>query len=280
MKLALIGNCQLEVLGDLIKNHAALHEDKFTYVYNTPVYKLDEKKDLVNFYHEIEQCDAIFMQYHSERWRGFSTATLSKYFDLTVLPTLESRVSCSQLGYYDLPLPDMMVYVDYRFLHLYLSGHDVTHAVKRYHQAEFSEKKQLSMLEHDAKKYKNLFKQGKVYFDYSGDYFRSLSENTGSYSTISHPNNENLAVLLSAIYRKTYNITEKFSLQGNDMLLNYVAPTLGSGDTSYFMMRQSGLALAAKINYVFFESQEKNNLTSNLLKSAYYQSLKDGFTNI
>lgn len=98
MKLALIGNCQLEVLGDLIKNHTALHEDKFTYVYNTPVYKLDEKRDLVNFYHEIEQCDAIFMQYHSERWRGFSTETLSKYFDLTVLPTLESRVSCSQLN--------------------------------------------------------------------------------------------------------------------------------------------------------------------------------------
>jgi hypothetical protein len=44
MKLALIGNCQLEVLGDLIKNHAALHENKFTYVYNTPIYKLDEER--------------------------------------------------------------------------------------------------------------------------------------------------------------------------------------------------------------------------------------------
>jgi hypothetical protein len=147
MKLALIGNCQLEVLGDLIKNNAVLHKGKFTYVYNTPVYKLDAKRDMVNFYHEIEQCDAVFMQYHSETWGPFSTATLSKYFDLTMLPTLESRVSCSQLGYYDLPLPDLMVYVDYRLLHLYLTDHNVNHAVKDYHLAEFSKEKQLSMLE-------------------------------------------------------------------------------------------------------------------------------------
>lgn len=280
MKLALIGNCQLEVLGELIKNHSALHEGKFTYVYNTPIYKLDEKRDMINFYHELEQCDAIFMQYHSEKWGVFSTSTLRQYFDLTILPTMESRVSCSQLGYFYEPLPDLMVYVDYRLLHLYLTGNDVSQAVKHYHQAGFSEKKQLAMLEEDAKKYKTLFQQGKVYFDYSADYFRSLSTNTGSYSTVSHPDNEHLGLLLSSIYHKTYNITERFTLQGNDMLLNYVAPRLGSGDVSYFMMRQSGLALATKINYAFFDCQDKEKLRTELYKSAYWLSLKDKFTNI
>jgi len=280
MKLALVGNCQLEVLGDLIKNHPALHEDKFTYVFNTPIYKLNEKEHLLNFYHELEQCDVIFMQYHSRRWGALSTASLSQYFDLTILPTLESRVSTPQLGYYDLPIPDLMVYIDYRFLHLYLTGHNHRDAVSRYHQVQLSSTKQLAMLEEDAKKYKTLYQNGKVCFDYSEDYFRGVSENTGSYSTISHPNNEHLGLLLRAIYQHIFGSSEKFDLQGNDMLLNYTAPKMGSGDESYFMMRPTGLSLAGKINFAFFEHQDKAMLQHALLKSAYYQSLSAEYMNI
>ncbi len=280
MKLALVGNCQLEVLGDLIKNHSALHEGKFSYVFNTPIYKLNEKEHLLNFYHELEQCDAIFMQYHSKKWGAFSTASLSQYFDIRLLPTLESRVSTPQLGYYDQSIPDLMVYVDYRFLHLYLTGHNHLDAVSRYHQVQLSSTKQLALLEEDAKKYKALYQNGNVCFDYSEDYFRGVSENTGSYSTISHPNNEHLGLLLRAIYQQIFGSSEKFDLQGNDMLLNYTAPKLGSGDDTYYMMRPTGLSLAGKINFAFFEYQDKTMLKNALLKSAYYQSLSGEYMNI
>lgn len=280
MKLALVGNCQLEVIGNLFRNVASIHRDKITSVYNTPIYKLNAQKNTIDFFHELEKCDRIFLQYHSEKWGAFSTHNLSKYFDVTVLPTLESRVSTPQLGYFPGSLPDLMVYVDYRILHLYLCGETWAEAAKKYHGVAFSREKQLRMLLDDTDKYKQLFQEGKVSIDYSSTYLQKLNANFDCYSTISHPDNDNLTVLLSAVYQYSFGELRSFNLQGNGMLDNYLAPKIGSDSQRYFMMRETGLPLASKINFSFFDSQDKNLLNESLLSSAYYHSLQDQYQNM
>ncbi|WOZ79129.1 WcbI family polysaccharide biosynthesis putative acetyltransferase [Kosakonia sacchari] len=280
MKLALIGNCQLEVLGNLIMNVSGLHEGKFDGIFNMPIYKLNENNDFINFYHELEQCDFIFMQHHAEKWGPFSTAALSQFFDITMLPTMESRISTPQLGYYKDKIPDFMVYVDYRMLHLYLTNVSIQNVVEAYHAVSFSTEKQTNMLKEDALKYRTLFQQGKLYFDYSEEYFRTLSANPDCYSTVSHPDNYNLSLLLQVIYHKSLGINESFDLQGNDLLKNYLAPKIGSGDNAYHMMRPTGLALAGKINYAFFDSQNRHVLKQALVNSSYYISLEDRYQNL
>lgn len=275
MKLALVGNCQLEMIGEIIKNVNTLHEGRFEYVLNTPIYKLNNKDNFINFYHELEQCDTIFMQYHSDKFGAFSTSTLSQYFEITLLPTMESRVSSPQLGYYTEAVPDYMVYIDYRFLHLYLMGYTSSQSIEKYHNINFSSEKQMMLLKEDALKYRTLFQQGKVYFDYSDEYYSCLLKNPDCFSTISHPDNYNLSLLLKSIYHKSFGIDETFNLEGNNVLENYLAPKIGSNDKNYFMMRPTGLALAGKINYAFFDSQNKILLENALMKSAYYLSIPD-----
>ncbi|WP_235318800.1 hypothetical protein [Pantoea stewartii] len=78
MKVATIGNCQLEVVGQLLSNYSELHRGAITHVVNTPLYKLDAQRDIINLMHELESCDHIYMQYHSERWGLLSTAKLTE----------------------------------------------------------------------------------------------------------------------------------------------------------------------------------------------------------
>ncbi|MGK3113368.1 WcbI family polysaccharide biosynthesis putative acetyltransferase [Candidatus Pantoea formicae] len=280
MNIAIVGNCQLEVLGEMTKKNSALHQGKITSVYNTPIYKLNPKTQLIDFMHQLDGCDHIFMQYHSEKWGPFSTASLSQYFDLTVLPTLESRVSTPQLGYFSDGVPDSMVYADYRFLHLYLQGHNIVQSVQQYHQVSLCPQKQIKMVRDDAQKYKDLFEEGKVYIDYSEIYEHALLNDTECFSTVSHPNNHHLSILLSAILYKVFNLDKKVELNGNDLLKNYIAPQLGSHNNDYYMMRKTGLNLAGKINHCFFDSQNQRALLKELLKSNYYLSLESKYQNL
>lgn len=280
MKVATIGNCQLEIVGQLLSNYPDLHRGVIKEVVNTPIYKMDAQRDVIDLMHELESCDKIYMQYHSERWGMLSTVKLSEYFDIRILPTMESRVSTPQLGYFPAPVPELMVYVDYRFLHLYLTGYSCAEATSAYHSAAFDAQKQYNMILEDASRYKSLFQEGKVIFDYSGFYQQSLREDTHCYSTVSHPNNKHLSVFLSAIFYDFFQENKNFDLNGNEMLNNYYAPKIGSGDQKYLMMRNSGLPLAGKINYLFFSSQTREMLTHALLQSAYYQGLRSEFQNI
>lgn len=52
------------------------------------------------------------MQYHSERWGMLSTDKMAAYFDVRILPTMESRVSPPQLGYFSASVLELMVYLD------------------------------------------------------------------------------------------------------------------------------------------------------------------------
>ncbi|MGX9236020.1 hypothetical protein [Pantoea ananatis] len=85
---------------------------------------------------------------------------------------------------------------------------------------------------------------------------------------------------MSAIFYDLFKENKKFYLNGNDLLNNYYAPEIGSGDQNYLMMRDTGLSLAGKINYSFFSSQNDEILKKSLLNSAYYQGLQAEFQNI
>ncbi|WP_180999154.1 WcbI family polysaccharide biosynthesis putative acetyltransferase [Pectobacterium odoriferum] len=279
MNIALVGNCQLEIIGELLKGNKNISGHEYNYIFNTPIYKLKEKVDIINFYHELESCDVIFMQYHSERWGRFSTSALERYFDIKMLPTMESRVSSPQLAYIDKDLPDLMVYVDYRFLHLYLSGFNYQDAITQYHNVSLSQDKKQAALIEDTDKYKKLYKLGKLIFDYSDYYLSSLSQDQDCFSTISHPSNKHLSLLFESIHLNTFGVHETFNLNGQELLNNYRAPRLGSGDESYYMMRDSGLPLACKINYSFFDKYSRTDLTKALISSNYYNLLNDEYMN-
>ncbi|WEF10589.1 WcbI family polysaccharide biosynthesis putative acetyltransferase [Pectobacterium actinidiae] len=277
MRVALVGNCQLEIIGELLKSNKNISGNEYNYIFNTPIYKLKEKADVINFYHELESCDVIFMQYHSERWGSFSTSALERYFDIKMLPTMESRVSSPQLAYFDKELPDLMVYVDYRFLHLYLSGFDYKGAIEKYHSVGLSQDKKYAALIEDTDKYKTLYDSGKLLFDYSDYYLSSLSQDQDCFSTISHPSNKHLSLLFESIHFNTFGVHEAFNLNGQELLNNYRAPRLGSGDENYYMMRNSGLQLACKINYSFFDKYSRTDLIKALISSNYYNVLDDEY---
>ncbi|GKW14561.1 hypothetical protein PEC301937_05110 [Pectobacterium carotovorum subsp. carotovorum] len=277
MRVALVGNCQLEIIGELLKSNKNISGNEYNYIFNTPIYKLKEKADVINFYHELESCDVIFMQYHSERWGSFSTSALERYFDIKMLPTMESRVSSPQLAYFDKELPDLMVYVDYRFLHLYLSGFDYKGAIEKYHSVGLSQDKKYAALIEDTDKYKALYDSGKLIFDYSDYYLSSLSQDQDCFSTISHPSNKHLSLLFESIHFNTFGVHEAFNLNGQELLNNYRAPRLGSGDENYYMMRNSGLQLACKINYSFFDKYSRTDLIKALISSNYYNVLDDEY---
>ncbi|MFJ5427978.1 WcbI family polysaccharide biosynthesis putative acetyltransferase [Pectobacterium actinidiae] len=277
MRVALVGNCQLEIIGELLKSNKNISGNEYNYIFNTPIYKLKEKADVINFYHELESCNVIFMQYHSERWGSFSTSALERYFDIKMLPTMESRVSSPQLAYFDKELPDLMVYVDYRFLHLYLSGFDYKGAIEKYHSVGLSQDKKYAALIEDTDKYKALYDSGKLIFDYSDYYLSSLSQDQDCFSTISHPSNKHLSLLFESIHFNTFGVHEAFNLNGQELLNNYRAPRLGSGDQSYYMMRDSGLQLACKINYSFFDKYSRTDLVKALISSNYYNVLDDEY---
>ncbi|QDX99314.1 hypothetical protein EGD00_08895 [Pectobacterium carotovorum subsp. carotovorum] len=260
-----------------MKSNKNISGNEYNYIFNTPIYKLKEKADVMNFYHELESCDVIFMQYHSERWGSFSTSALERYFDIKMLPTMESRVSSPQLAYFDKELPDLMVYVDYRFLHLYLSGFDYKGAIEKYHSVGLSQDKKYAALIEDTDKYKALYDSGKLIFDYSDYYLSSLSQDQDCFSTISHPSNKHLSLLFESIHFNTFGVHEAFNLNGQELLNNYRAPRLGSGDENYYMMRNSGLQLACKINYSFFDKYSRTDLIKALISSNYYNVLDDEY---
>lgn len=280
MRIATLGNCQLEVVGNILRNAHQVHQGQIEAVFNTPIYKIDAHKSIIDIYHELEGCNVIFMQYHAGKWGPFATKELQKYFDIVMLPTLESRVSTPQLSYYSEPLPELMVYVDYRLLHLYLTGSTISQAVENYHEVAFDADKQRSFINQDAGVYKSLFQSGKLDVDYSEVYQNSLNENPDCFTTVSHPDNKNLGFLLSSIMYKLSGKQLHFNLAGNDMLNNYRAPKIGHGQKDYFMMRETGLLLATKINYSFFSSQKREQLKTALLSSNYYHSLENRFQNL
>lgn len=272
MNIALLGNCQLEVIGLFLNS---LKIENYNIIHFKPIYKINQQEDAIDLFHKLELCDFIFMQFHSEAWGNLSTYNISKYFEINVLPTLESRVSTPQLGYFtSTKLPDGLVYVDFRILHLYMQNTPIGLIEDLYHSITLNKRKMEFYINKDSEKYKELFIENKVITDISEKYKNNLLSDFNCYSTISHPNNKNLELLLQPIIKSTLGINQELNINGQDMLLNYVAPQIGSNLSHYYMMRPGSLKLASKIFYSFFDSIKKEILDEELKSSNYYSLIE------
>lgn len=271
MKLGLIGNCQLEVLGLLIQGNPSACGG-VELAYNTPLYKLNEKK-ITDLFFALDQCDLILGQYYGPEWGRLCTENLAHYFDIQVLPTLESKVSYPQLGYWpERTLPDGLVYIDYRFLHLYLAGSPLQHAVQHYTEISLDQVAITQTITQERDRYRELFDSGAVTVDYSDIFFELIKQNTESYSTLSHPNNTHMSFLFKHMM-KSCGVEDNFTLNGPEVLENHRVPKLGSQETLYYMMRPASLNLAARIYYEFFSSQQTKVLEDAFKASNYARLL-------
>lgn len=276
MKISFIGNCQLEVIGQLIDANRSVSCFRDMEVrWNTPPYKLGEQ-DVVDLFSALEESDVIFGQYYSDKWGSFSTANLKKYFpNIVVLPTLESDVSYPQLGYWSseaVKVPPAYVYIDYRFLHLYLDRVECLAAAGLYTNIKPSLHKIMVAIDTGAERYRQLYASGAVAEDYSEAYAKSMLINVNSYYTVSHPNNENLGCLMHYVL-KHISPGLSIKLAGPELLRNFVVPELGSAEREYFMMKPCSLNLAAKLYYNLFTGFERSFLEDELSKSNYFRLL-------
>ena len=252
----MIGNCQLEALGNLI----IMNRNKFPFLsdvnitWTKPLFLLNEK-NYVDLYKTLKESDFILHQYHSDKWNHFATSNLKKYFNLLLLPNLESEVSFPQLGVwkqYCYPVPELYAYIDFRFLQLYLENVPVSRAPFEYSNIELDNDRILSSVSDSAKKYKYLFENKKISVDYSNFYFKNLSENQDEFFTFNHPSNKHLEFLLNQIFR-LIGVDSIASINASELLKSVFVPKLGTTQIDYFVRESIGLNNAAKRYYSYYD---------------------------
>jgi hypothetical protein len=277
MKIAFIGNCQLEVLGNVL----ASNKDKFQHlfpmelVWNTPLYKLTDN-NIAELFFALDGADVIYHQFYSSEWGKFSTENLKKYFNIKLVPTLESHISSPQLGYWNasnIKIPPSYVYVDFRLLDLYLRGLSFEQAASVYTKFDFDENNVRQKIIGQSEKYHQLFLNNDVIFDYSNFFRESLLANSEEYFTISHPNNKHLSFLINSILNDI-GVDFKLNINGPELLLNSLAPKRNSTDDSYLMQRSITTKLAAKLYFDYFSNIDHSILLNELNGSNYFNLLR------
>jgi len=276
MKIAFIGNCQLEVLGKVL----ASNKDKFKHlfpielVWNTPLYKLTDN-NIAELFFALEGADVIYHQFYSSEWGKFSTENLKRYFNIKLVPTLESHISSPQLGYWNasnIKIPTSYVYVDFRLLDLYLRGLSFEQAASVYTNFDLNENNVRQKIVSQSQKYHQLFLNNDVIFDYSNYFRESLLANSEEYFTISHPNNKHLSFLINSILFD-FGVDFKININGHELLLNALVPRRNSNDDSYLMQRSITTKLAAKLYFDYFSACDDVWLMGELRKSNYHYLL-------
>jgi len=274
LKISLIGNCQLEVLGQLIIQNQKTFEPfkSVQIVWNTPLYKLN-KENIVDLFSALEKSDVIYHQYHSSEWGSFSTENLKKYFDLKTLPTLESIISSPQLAYWKtggIRIPPSYVYVDFRFLEMYLNGFHFNKAAIEYTSSSISFSEVEKLIFESAERYRKLYETKKVLLDYSSFYKENLIKNQDDFFTLSHPNNRHLSFILNSIFHDV-GMTIDVTIKDPELLRNAIVPKMGTNQTEYIMQRPLSLELASKLYYEYFSSFEESFLIDEYTSSNYYK---------
>jgi hypothetical protein len=279
MKIAFLGNCQLQQIGHFFAHSLSRQKHLHTVEWYLPIFQFHNKVDLVDLYIKLESCDYIFSQYYDDKWNEFSTAQLQKNFELTILPTLECPASNPQINYIDgvsrenkFDIWD----VDYRLLSLYLDGIKVEQAGCMYHNISLSQVKCVDLTNAHLLKLKAKFLSGNIAVDYS-EYLRKsiLEQGFNTFFTHNHPRNHHLQFLVDKIIEVTEidkNLLDLCTLP--EILTDTIPPTLGSNSSStYYRLksRDIGLHLAAKIYYTFFDSIERKVLTEAYDKSILLQ---------
>ena len=228
---------------------------------------------LVDFYSALEASDIIFGQYYADRWADLSTNNLRKYFDINLVPTLESPCSSPQINYVDEPNKFNIYDIHFRLLELFLAGKSHLQAATDYHNKQLNFHKILDKTNLRIKKYRENYDSGNVIFDYSGFYEAELrSQGSGIFLTHNHPNNRQLEWLMDQI--TMFSLNQKFiSFENIPLILgDTIAPSLDSNSFRYTLKsKEIGLALAAKIQYAVFDTYDISYLKNQFEKSNYVE---------
>lgn len=273
MKIALLGNCQLQQIGWLLKAFFQTQQLEHEIIWHAPIFSLgDQNAEIVPIFHTLEQADVIYGQFHEKRWNTFSTDSLSKYFDIHVVPTLESLASFPQMNYFSKGGLNLNLYsVDFRMLELYLKGISVDYVPQVYSQAIVDDKRRTCAIENTASKYKSLHHKGKTVFDYSDAYQQAMSQPEDPYFVHNHPNNAQLQWLTNQILQHAGIGMQVSFANLPEVLTDTIVPTLNRQAHDRYRIRgtEVGMRTAAKINYAFFSTYDRAFLEEELEKSNY-----------
>lgn len=276
MKIALIGNCQLQQIGWLLKAFFEQQKIPFEVVWYEPIFALgDTQAPIVPLFNALQSADVIYGQYHDGKWNALSTDSLRRYFDIKLVPTLESLASYPQLNYFSQGKLNFNLYtVDFRMLDLYLAGVPAREAHLHYAGITPDPAAIDALVQSAAAKYARLHAEGKLAFDYSQAYLQTVrDQGLGAYFTHNHPNNSQLQWLANAILQDLGS-PRLVSLEPMPQILfDTKVPRLGdTADTGYrIRSTEVGLEAGCKINYAFFSSYDRGFLREELAESVYTQ---------
>jgi hypothetical protein len=282
MNIALLGNCQLQQIGWLLKAFFALHKLPIQVVWHDPVYALgDLKAPIVPLFAALETADVIYGQFHDRQWNALSTESLQKYFDIRLVPTLDSPASFPQMNYFIQPstLNFGLYSVDFRMLDLYLEGCPVSDVPRHYGAIAPNAGAVHDQVLRTTARYRRMFEAGQLRFDYADKYATTIREQgLGAFFVHNHPNNSQLQWLANEIL-KDIGAPQQVSLQDlPEILVDTQVPALGEPDQQHYRLRATevGLPAASKINYVFFSSYDRGFLREELAESIYLRLTRSG----
>lgn len=276
MKIALIGNCQLQQIGWLLKAFFQQQAIEHEIVWYEPIFALgDTNAPIVPLFDALHRADVIYGQYHDGKWNALSTDSLRRYFDIRIVPTLESLASYPQLNYFSQGKLNFNLYtVDFRMLDMYLAGIPPREAHRHYNDVSADPQEIAALVQSTAARYARLNAEGKVAFDYSQEYLQMAStQGLGAYFTHNHPNNSQLQWLANQILLDA-GAPRLLSLQSmGEILYDTKVPLLGdTADTGYRIRATDvGLEAGCKINYAFFSSYDRGFLREELAESVYHR---------
>lgn len=273
MKVAFIGNCQLQQIGWLFGKFFEHFKLDFSVVWYEPIFALGNlKAPIVPLFHALESADVIYGQFHDDHWAAFSTRNMSKYFDIKLVPALDSAVSYPQLNYFTEGEMNYNLYtIDFRMLDLYLDGVDVRDVPAAYFDVVPNQPIIANMTTDIARKYRRLFEEGKLIVDYSSEYLRAMARGLGTYYTHNHPNNTQMQWLANMILRdlKSPTLIDLSSMP--EILFDTLVPDMADKGNQRYRIRSTelGLKTAAKVYYTFFASYQRDFLSRELEASVY-----------
>jgi len=275
MKIALIGNCQLQQIGWFLKAFFEIHKLEHTVVWYEPIFALGDKNaQIIPLFKILDDADMVYGQFHDEKWNSFSTASLCKYFPIRLVPTLESTASFPQMNYFsDAKMNYNFYSIDFRMLHCYLSGVPMESAPQAYFDVALNAEALAQEIETTSNKYASKYAEKKVIFDYSQEYRNAMAHEAVPYFVHNHPNNRQLQWLANQILLDMKS-PMLVSLENMLPILNdTIVPALNGVFQDAYRIRSQDLRMqtACKVNYFFFSSYEKDFLQKELEISPYWR---------
>ena len=275
MKIALIGNCQLQQIGWFLKAFYALNQLEHSVVWYEPLFALGDKDaQIIPLFKALDDADRIYGQFHDKKWNSFSTSSLCKYFPIRLVPTLESNASFPQMNYFsDAPLHYNFYSVDFRMLHCFLSGVPLASAPHAYFDVALLPQALAQEIESTATKYAAKFADGKVLFDYSQEYRNAMAQEATPYFVHNHPNNPQLQWLANQILQDMQSPLLVSLEQMPPILTDTIVPALNGVFQDAYRIRSQDLRMetACKANYFFFSSYDEAFLRAELEMSPYWR---------